>query len=233
MLRVALLVFTLLIFSGVSESQVPQSAQPANNTAASGAPSPVDSVLQQLQQTAQTTNSDLSRLRVDRWKADSGTKQQAQEMASSVSRNLNSALPELIQAARTQPASLASQFKLYHNVTALYETLASLTETTGAFGARPEYDALSGDTSRLDAQRRSLADYLQNLAAQNDADLARFRAAAARAAAAAATPAPAPKKIVVDDDSASGKPASTAKKKPATKKPAATTPAPQQQQPPQ
>lgn len=207
--------------------EVPQSSQPAGAVPPASSASPVQPVLEQLQETAQATSSDVSRIRIDKWKADGGTKQQAQQMASSVSRNLSAALPDLIQSARTQPASLAAQFKLYHNVTALYETLASLTETAGAFGGRQEYDALSSDANRLDAQRRSLADYLQTLAAQNDAELTRYRAQAARVSAqAAAAP---PKKIIVDDDVKPVKPATTSKKKPAAKKPASAAP----QQPPE
>ena len=229
-LRLTLLGLTLLGLSALLASvaaaqQIPQSSQPPVAAPPAAAASPVQPVLEQLQETAQATNSDLSRIRIEKWKADSGTKQQAQQMASSVLRNLSAALPDLIQGARTQPASLAAQFKLYHNVTALYETLASLTETAGAFGGRQEYDALSSDANRLDAQRRSLADYLQSLAAQNDAELTRYRTQAARAAAqAAAAP---PKKIIVDDDATQAQPPS-AKKKPARKKPATTAPAAQQ-----
>jgi hypothetical protein len=182
-----------------------------------------------LQQTAQSTVSDLSRLRIEKWKTDSATKQQAQEMAGSVSRNLNSALPDLIQNARTQPASLAAQFKLYHNLTALYETLASLTETAGAFGGKQEYDALSSDANRLDAQRRSVADYVQTLAAQNDSEIHNLRSQLARVTAeAAAAP---PKKIVVDEDTPPAKPATTPRKKTTSKKNTSKPPA--QQQPPE
>lgn len=228
LLCLSVLGIAVLFASGAAAQQIPQSSQPPAATHSAATASPVQPVLEQLQETAQATNSDLSRIRIDKWKTDSGTKQQAQQMAISVSRNVSAALPDLIQGARNQPASLAAQFKLYHNVTALYETLASLTETAGAFGPRQEYDALSSDANRLDAQRHSLADYLQNLAAQNDAELTRYRADAARAAAeAAAAP---PKKIIVDDDSTPAQPPAPAKKKPAKKKPAAS--APQQQQPP-
>lgn len=226
-LKAALLSIGLLLTQVAAAQQIPQSSQPA--VAPNGAPnstaslSPVQPVLQQLQETAQVTTSDVSRLRIDKWKADSGTKQQAQQMAASVSRNLSAALPDLIQASRTQPTSLGTQFKLYHNLTALYETLASLTETAGAFGGKQEYDALSSDANRLDAQRRSLADYVQSLAAQKDAELNRYRMQATQAAAqAAAAP---PKKIIVDNDEApAAKPA--AKKKPGTRKPATAAPQP-------
>src|SRR5215472_12532216 len=227
MSRISIFVSAVLLAQvSLGQSSVPQSAQPSPASAAIPAPMPnsVAPVLDQLQQTAQSMNGNLSRMRIDRWKADSGTKQQAQEMASSVSRNLAAALPDLIQASRTQPTSVAAQFKLYHNLTALYETVSSLTETTGAFGNRQEYDALSNDTSRLDAQRRSLASYIQGLAAQDDSELSRLRAQAqAQAAAQAAAPTAAPpKKVIVDDDEKSAAKPAVKKKASTTKKPAAT-----------
>jgi hypothetical protein len=225
-LKAALVLFAGLIAHAAAQ-EIPQSSQPPGAPAPATSPTAVQPVLQQLQETAQVTTSDLSHLRIDKWKADGSTKQQAQQMAASVSRNLNAALPDLVQASRTQPMSLAAQFKLYHNLTALYETLASLTETAGAFGGKQEFDALSSDANRLDTQRRSLADYVQGLAAQNDAELARYRTQAAHAATqAAAAP---PKKIIVDNDVAPAKTSTPAKRKSSTQKPATSTP----QQPPE
>jgi uncharacterized protein (DUF3084 family) len=147
-------------------------------------------------------------------------------MASSVSRNLTAALPDLLRTSHAQPTSIAAQFKLYHNLTALYETVASLTETAGAFGNRQEYEALSNDVNQLDAQRRSLATYLQSLAAQDDTELARLRAQAqARAAAQAAAAAAPPEKIIVDDEEKPPAKSPAKRKsstKPSTKKPATT-----------
>ena len=208
-------------FSVLAQQAPPPSTQPPASSIAAPAASPVLPLLQDLQQTANATSGDINRLRVDKWKADAATKQQAGEMAASVSRNLASALPDLIQASRAQPASMAGQFKLYHNLTALYETLASLAETTGAFGSRQEFEALSADLSRLDAERHALSDYLQNLALQQDAELSRWRTEAARAAAAAAA-AP-PRKIVVNDDAAPASPAPK-KKPPARSKPSTPNP---------
>ena len=238
MLRISFFVSAVLLAQvSLGQNVVPQSAQPSS-AASAAIPAPMSGsvapVLDQLQQTAHSMNGSVSRLRIDRWKADSGTKQQAQEMASSVSRNLSAALPDLIQASRTQPTSVAAQFKLYHNLTALYETVSSLTETTGAFGNRDEYDALSSDTSQLDAQRRSLASYIQGLAAQDDTELSRLRAQAqaqATTQAAAATAAP-PKKVIVDDDEKPAAKPSTKKKTTTTKKPAATPAQPAPTQPP-
>jgi TolA-binding protein len=230
MMRIAFFISAVLLAQlAASQTSVPQSAQPAPAAPAvipAPMPSPVQPVLEGLQQTAQSMNSDVSRLRIDKWKTDNATKQQAQEMASSVSRNLTAALPDLLRTSHAQPTSIAAQFKLYHNLTALYETVASLTETAGAFGNRQEYEALSNDANQLDAQRRSLATYLQSLAAQEDTELTRLRAQAqARAAAQAAAAAAPPEKIIVDDEEKPPAKSPAKRKsstKPSTKKPATT-----------
>jgi hypothetical protein len=192
-------------------------------------PNPMDPILSRLQQTAQQTNIDLTRLRIEKWKGDGNSKQQAQNMATSVVRNISGALPEMLQQARSAPANVAPVFKLYHNVTALYETLSVLTEAAAAVGPRSEYEALDHDLTSLQDHRRALADYVQTLASANDGELARLREQARAAAATAAAASAEPKKVIVDTDE---KPVTPAKK-PArsTKKKTAAGPAAQPKTP--
>ena len=182
-------------------------------------PSPMDPLISRLQQTAQQINVDLLRLRIEKWKGDGSSKEQAQEMATSVVRNISGALPEMLQQARSSPASVAPSFKLYHNVTALYETLATLTEGAAAMASRTEFESLNHDLTSLQQQRRALADYVQTLAAANDTELGRLREQARVAAAQAAAAAAEPKKVIVDTDekpvTPAKKPARSTKKKPA------------------
>ena len=166
-------------------------------------------------------------MRIDKWKADSSTKRQAESNALSIQRNLNDALPSIIQQVRTNPQSLAGNFKLYRNVTALYDVLVILTESAGAFGGKGEYEAMAPHVSAVEDIRRSYADTLEAMAVQQDAQLAAARTAAAAAAQnAAAAP---PKKIVVDDTPAPTptNKKTTKKKKPAT--PPTSTPKPPSQ----
>jgi hypothetical protein len=198
-------------------------------------PNPMDPLLSRLQQTAQQTNIDLARLRIEKWKGDGNSKEQAQAMANSVVRNISGALPEMLQQARSAPASVAPAFKLYHNVTALYETLSLLTQAAAAVGSRSEYEALEIDLNSMQDQRRALGDYVQTLAGANDTELTRLREQALAAAAAAAAATAEPKKVIVDTDE---KPVTPAKKPARTpknttkKKSATTTPTPQEQQQP-
>src|SRR5262249_3660620 len=77
-------------------------------------------IVTHLEQETQAINQDLGRLHIDKWKTDSGTKRQAESNALSIQRNLNDALPGIIQPVHTNPQNLAANFKLYRNVTALY-----------------------------------------------------------------------------------------------------------------
>jgi hypothetical protein len=200
----------------------PQSdAGSVSRTAPQPAPAPPDPTLAPLQQAAETTVGDLARVRIEKWKTDAASKQQLQGNADSVVRNLTSALPALIQQARNSPGTLGPTFKLYRNVNAVYEVLATLAESAGAFGPKTDFQALSADVAALDQARRALADRLEMSASSADSELTRLRAQSRALQAAAAAAAQPPKKIVVDDTEPEKK---TTKKKPATTAKPASTP---------
>lgn len=194
--------------SSTTPSFTPQNAAPSNVSGAD--PS---AILSRVEQESQAITQDLGRLRIDKWKADSASKQQAETNALSIQRNLTAALPGMIQQVRSNPQNLAANFKLYRNVNALYEVLAGLTESAGAFGGSSEYRALGTHVGAIDDIRRNYAEVLENMAVQHDAQLAAARTAAT---AQAASPPPAPQKIIVDDTP------SPTKKAPKKKKPTST-----------
>ena len=212
--------------------QLPQSSQPMAGAPAPTPAMPADlgSALTNVDQAAQATAASLKTLRVDKWKTDSGTKQQAQQNLDSLSRNLTAALPGMIQQVRANPNSVAAQFKLYRNLNALYDVLSTMTEAAGAFGAKNDYQTLSNELNTFDQARLSLANRLENATAQQDAEVTRLRASIQQAQQAAASATP-PKKIVVDDNApAPGKKKSSAKKKSSTSG-AATNAAPSSTKP--
>ncbi len=201
-------------------------AQPAPQTPVSYASvTQVNNLLANLQQSSQAVAADLTKTRVDKWKTDSNTKRQADSDVQSVLRNVQDALPGLVDQVRNSPEDLAATFKLYHNLDALHDVLVSIAESAGAFGPREQYQQLANDANNLDNVRRDLATRLQDLAAAKEAELARLRTALSAAQAAAAAP---PKKIVIDD-SEPEKPVKKKKAKPA--KPPATAPTNTQQAP--
>jgi hypothetical protein len=210
----------LLFVSSVAWSQSPGKAAPANSASASqaaaSAPIPaaeaqaLSELLNQTRAAAEKSNGDVSRLHIEKWKADSSSKQQAQSSAASIRRNLANAVPDLIQQIQAAPTSLSANFRLYRNLNALYDTFSALAESAGAFGPRDQYEPLAADIQRLDQLRHQIAERVDQLSGTTDAELTRLRA---RLAAAASTAKPAtPTKIVVDDQQP--KPKKKAKPKP-------------------
>ncbi len=206
-------------------AQVISSNQPAPQGPVSySSVNQLNGLLSQLEQASQATQVDLAKLRVDKWKIDSGSKRQTEGNVDSVQRNLQAALPEMIAELRASPESLTSTFKLYRNLDALYNVFGSVVESTGAFGSKDEFQSMENDLGAFEKARRAFADRMETLAGAKEAEVTRLRAALQTAS----TPAPPPKKIVVDDEAPVKKPA---KKKPASKpNPSATqappTPAP-------
>jgi|SRR5215471_2071867 len=195
-------------------SAAPPGAAPANPAVPSN---PVDlgTILQRIEQETGGLNSDVGKLRVERWKIDPATKHQTSENIGSIQRNVTGALPGLITAVRTAPQSLAANFKLYRNLNALYDVVASLSESAGAFGKREEFDLMAPHASALDEDRRNYGEYLQQMTATADDRIAvAEREKAAAAALAAAQQQAPPKKIIVDDNA----PAAPPKKKKTAKK---------------
>ncbi len=178
----------------------------------------LNGMLSQLEQASQATQLDLAKLRIDKWKVDSGTKRQTQSNVESVQRNLQAALPEMIAELKASPENLNATFKLYRNLDALYNVFGSVAESTGAFGSKDEFQSLENDLGAFEKARHAFADRMESLAGAKDAEVIRLRAALQSAQ--ASTAAQPPKKIVVDDEAPAKKPV----KKKAVNKPTTTPP---------
>lgn len=219
-----LLPFTYLAAMG-------QSGPAANATPAGGQGQPVsyasvtqlNGMLSQLEDTSKSTQADLVKLRIEKWKADGSYKRQALGNVDSIQRNLQDALPEIIAQLRTAPEDLTATFKLYRNLDALYDVLGSVVEGAGAFGSKDDLQSLSNDLGAFEGTRKQLAERIDNLSKAKEAEIARLRTDLKTAQAAAAAPATAPKKIVVDDTEPPKKPAV---KKKTTKPASGSTTAP-------
>lgn len=187
-----ILCLSSLALAQTSSAPVPRTGNP------SASPILVD--LDRLQAAASQANSDLSYMHIQKWKADGTTKQQAQDNAESIRRNLTEALPTLITGVRNAPQDMGAQFKLYRNLNALYDVFGSLTESAGAFGAKSDYEAMAQQLAVFDSVRRNLGDSLESLTSSTQTELNQLRTQVQtlqQHAAAAATP---PKKVVVDDN---------------------------------
>lgn len=179
----------------------------------------LNEVLAGLEQASQTTQVDLAKLRIEKWKTDGGTKRQSGADVESIQKNLQTAVPDIVAQLRNSPESLPETFRLYRNLDALYDVFSSVVESAGAFGSKDEFQSLQNDLNAMERTRHSVADRMEGLSATKENEIAQLRAQL-RNAQAAVNAAP-PKKVVVDDTEPVKKPV---KKKTVTKKPA--TPAP-------
>ena len=194
----------------------PAQPRPAQPAAAPAAADPnLNAILADLQRVSLSTTGDLGKLRIDKWKAEASEKQQMQQVADSLQRNITQAVPGLISELQASPASVVKAFQLYHNLNVVYEFLSSLSEAAAAYGKREEYDPLSSDASGLDRVRQKLSDYIEHSANNLETQL---KNAAAPKPTVTQTTQQEPKKVIIDDS----KPTATKKKK---KKPSPVPPA--------
>jgi hypothetical protein len=221
------LAFSLILYPVLLAAQTaaPSPTKPAETPA----PVPYSSVsqvnllLSQLEQTSQAIQRDLSALRIEKWKTDAGTKRGSQADSASIQRNLQTALPTIVAEVHNSPESLASTFKLYRNLDALYDVFASLAESTGAFGSRDDYQTLQNDLSSLENSRRMFAEHMETLADSKEAELTKLRVDLQNARATEKVVAP-PKKTVVDDTEPPKKPVKKKTVHKVPKPPASTSP---------
>src|SRR5215472_17586941 len=190
--------------SGPAPSAAPANGGQPQQPVSYASVTQLNGVLGQLEGTSKDTQSDLAKLRIEKWKADGSYKKQALGNVDSIQRNLQGALPEIITQLRSTPEDLPATFKLYRELDALYDVLGSVAEGTGAFGSKDDFQSVSNDLSGFESARRQLAERIETLASSKEAEITRLSAALKTAQAAAAEP---PKKIVVDDAEPAKKPA--------------------------
>jgi hypothetical protein len=220
-----------------AQIQPPQRTQPPAN--AQPVQANLNLIIDQIQRAALATNGDLGKLRIEKWKTDSDQKEQLQKMADSIQRNVTYAIPGLITDVQNSRGSMSTAFKLYHNITIVYEYLTSLTDAAGVLGKREEFEPLANDAAALDSARQNLSTYIEQTASQIESR-ARHPAPgsgpAPASAAGGAKPTPPKgvhtvigrngvKRIVVEDEEADKAPKG-AKKKTEKKKTAKPSPTP-------
>jgi hypothetical protein len=167
----------------------------------------LNSILAQLRRTTESATLDLGKLRIEKWKAGDPEKQQMQQVAASLQKNMSMAIPALMNEVQAAPGSVSKAFKLYHDINVVYEFLNSLSEAAGAYGKKEEYGPLANDASALDSARQNLSTYIEQAANT-------LEAPKPQPTPSARTTPSGPKKIVIDDDAPAPK-KTTKKKKPA------------------
>lgn len=142
----------------------PQQVQPPSD--AQPVQANLNLIIAQIQKAALATNGDLGKLRIEKWKTDPTQKQQLQKMSDSIQRNVTYAIPGLISDVENSQGSVSAAFKLYHNITIVFEYLSSLTDAAGALGKKDEYEPLANDAAALDSARQNLSTYIEQTASQ-------------------------------------------------------------------
>src|SRR4051794_31952338 len=165
---------------------------PAANAQYSNPPAEANSILVQINQASTDAQRDVAQLRIDRWKIDGDAKRRAESRAESISRNLTAALPGMLDAVRVAPNSLAANFKLYRNLSALNDPMAALADDASN-GPKENRNALTLDLDKFERARLALGERLERLTAGADSDLAKLRSTSKN------QPATGPKKIIIDD----------------------------------
>src|SRR5882724_977683 len=149
-------------------------------------------ILNQINVASSNAQHDVAQLRIDKWKIDGDAKRRAEARAESISRNLVAALPGMLDAIRVAPNSLAANFKLYRNLSALNDPFAALADDA-ANGPKEDRNALMLDLEKFERARLALGDRLERLSSSADTDLAKLRAVAKNPTATGS------KKIIIDD----------------------------------
>jgi len=196
----------------------------------------LNTTLTDLNRVSQATQSDIANMHVEGWKAgwksgflkDGEHKDQAQQAAKSLQRNLANALPGLIHDVQTSRGSVSATFKLYDDVSLVCEAVDSLISASEAAGKKGDAAPLVEDYSALARVRRSLSNYIQqssaNIETRGRTSYAAVASPVAQPAQQKAAPASSGPQIVMDqgvkkiivDDTVPDKSTPAAKKKPAT-----------------
>lgn len=215
-------IIVLLCCAGYGAMAQPQT-QAAPNPQNQAVPQPPDlnAIVLQIQKATSSASMDIGKLRIEKWKTDSGQRQQLQQVADSLQKNIANAVPGLVNDVQSSRGGVVASFKLYHNVNVLYEFLSSLADAAGGLGKREEYEPLANDAAALDTARQNLSTYIE---------LAAVKLEASSRQAAATTPVqvvPGKKVVVIDEaDPPPAKKHAKPTKKKASNPPAAAAPAP-------
>ena len=221
-------IIVLLFFAGSGAMAQPHAQAPPNpqNQAAPQGPD-LNAIVLQVQQATSSASIDIGKLRIEKWKTDSGQRQQLQQVADSLQKNIANAVPGLVNDVQSSHGGVLASFKLYHNLNVLYEFLSSLADAAGGLGRKEEYEPLATDAAALDTARQNLSIYIEQAAVKLET-ANRPPAGTTPVQAHPGTVVPGKKVVVIDDTDPPPPAKKHAKptKKKASNPPAETTPAP-------
>jgi len=191
-------------------------AQPAGPASGSApAPAMAGRTGATLQPSIHLVKEALSTVNIDKWKASSAIKSEADGNLNSVQRDIDQTLPALVMAADAAPDSVAKALPVFRNVDALYDVMLRLVAAGRMAAPKDQLGALDDALSSIAKSRSALGDQLQASAESQEQRMIRLQQAANR-------PAPPPPAPVQCTPPA---PTTTKKKRSTTKSSSATKPA--------
>lgn len=203
----------------MAQPQTPASPNPQRQ-AAPQAPD-LNAIVLQVQQATSSASVNIGKLRIEKWKTDSGQKQQLQQIADSLQKNIANAMPGLMNDVSGSKGSALASFKLYHNLNVLYEFLSGLADAAGSLGKREEYEPLAADAAAIDTARQNLSTYIEQTVGKLESANRTPTGTTAAQSHQQGTVVPGRKVVVIDETD----PPPTKKRAKPTKKKASTPPA--------
>lgn len=135
-----------------------------------------------LQPSIQLVKEALGTINIDKWKASSAIKSEADGNLHSVQRDIDQTLPGLVVAADAAPDSMSKAVPVFRNVDALYDVMLRL-DAAGRLGApKDQVGALDDALASIARARSALGDQLQAGADSQEQRITRLQQAANRPA---------------------------------------------------
>jgi hypothetical protein len=201
-MKTALAAVIVLWFSSGHGAQALAQAQTVVPQRAPVAPpaANLNAILLQVQQTASSINVDIGKLRIEKWKTDAEQKQQLQQIAESLQKNIANAIPGMVTDVQSTRGGVVASFRLYHNLNVVYENLNYLADVAGSLGKKEEFEPVAADCAALESARKNLSIYIEQAAGRlESANRPPSGSNSAQARQVPGTQVPGKKVIVIDD----------------------------------
>lgn len=162
----------------LASAGVAQTAGPANLETG------IVASLQQLQAGVQA-------LQPGEWKTSRADRADLAEAQQSLQRNLQTAVPALMEEWRRAPQNLSPAFRLYRDLDALYQVSLRLSAAAGQYADGAQGQAMQASVDGLHERLQQLGDYIQSTAGLQYRQIQQVRSAPA--------PVAAPRTLIIDD----------------------------------
>ncbi|MDW5265860.1 MULTISPECIES: hypothetical protein [Acidobacteriaceae] len=117
-----------------------------------------------LQPALNTLAQSLEGLRPDKWKTSDAIREETSSNISSIHRDIETALPQLLAGADAAPNSVSQLLPAYRNIEALYDVLLRVGQVANLAAPNQQSAAIDHARASLEDARRALGDHLNSAA---------------------------------------------------------------------